>query len=91
MGIAAVDNSWKPLNIALDYDETFTEDRVFWRSFIILTSAHRHQVTFVTYRTNDPLDDNSDIELDAKTCGIEIVYSCGKPKRMVFDLSLIHI
>ena len=78
----------KQLRIALDYDGTYTEDVNFWNNFIIMAEISHHQVTFVTYRTNNALDDNSDIESDALRCGIDIVYSYGQPKRRVFDADI---
>ena len=78
----------KSLKIALDYDETFTEDKAFWWSFIDLARSHHHLVSFVTYRTDNDCDNNSDIEYDAKKCGIPVVYSWCKPKRSVFDADI---
>ena len=68
-----MDMNNKSLVIALDYDETFTEDVVFWRNFVILAQSSNHSVTLVTYRTNTARDNNFDIEADAKFCGIDAV------------------
>ena len=78
----------KQLKIALDYDETYTADREFWRSFVALAKSHNHQVSFVTFRTHNIYDNNIDIFIDSKKCGINIVYSSGKPKRSVFDADI---
>jgi hypothetical protein len=78
----------KQLKISLDYDETYTADRKFWRSFVELAKAHQHHVSFVTFRMNDACYNNADIEHDAKQCGINVVYSSGKPKRSVFDADI---
>ena len=78
----------KVLKIALDYDETFTSDRSFWSNFVILSKISNHQIVFVTYRTNREVDNNSDIESDAITCGINVIYSQGQPKRTVFDADI---
>lgn len=38
------------MNIALDYDGTYTEDPVLWDAFIQRAVEHGHQVTCVTMR-----------------------------------------
>ncbi len=78
----------KQLKIALDYDETYTADKAFWRSFVELAKAHQHHVSFVTFRRDDICDNNADIEYDAKQCEIDIVYSSMKPKRSVLDADI---
>lgn len=55
---------------------------------MILSKISNHQIVFVTYRTNREVDDNSDIESDAITCGINVIYSQGQPKRTVFDADI---
>lgn len=78
----------KSLKIALDYDETYTTDKSFWRTFVELAKSHQHRVSFVTYRTNGDCDNNADIEYDSEQCGINVVYSWCKPKRSVFDADI---
>ena len=39
--------------IALDYDDTFTADPVFWRAFIELAQAGGHKVIIATLRENN--------------------------------------
>jgi hypothetical protein len=53
-----------------------------------MAKNYHHHVSFVTYRKNRDRDDNCDIEADAKRCGIDVVYSCGEPKRSVFDADI---
>ena len=71
------------MKIALDYDETFTEAPVFWGLVVNLAKQHGHEICFVTYR--DHRWGNDDIELDAESLGIEIIYTCGKQKAGVYD------
>ena len=49
----------KALNIALDYDETFTAHRELWTNFVYLAKGCKCKVTFVTYRYDNGL--NTDI------------------------------
>lgn len=39
-----------PLNIALDWDGTYTADPELWDAFIKLAQSRGHRVTFVTLR-----------------------------------------
>ena len=71
------------MNIALDFDETFIEDPLFWAKFVSNAHARGHTVTFVTYRP--AYGSNSDIELEAECLGIDIVYTEGKQKQHCFD------
>ena len=66
------------MKIALDYDETFTEDPILWEGFIKLAKERKHVVTFVTYRLDSI--DNEDIISDSKRLGIELVFTNGKQK-----------
>ena len=75
------------MNIALDYDETFTADRDLWTEFILNAKDRNHEVRFVTYRSQidvltNPSEaaNNADIEADAKFIGIDIHYTSGKNK-----------
>ena len=68
--------------IALDFDETFTEDPILWTAFVDRAKTRLHTVTFVTYR--QPNGDNSDIEYEAKCLGLDIVYTSGKQKQHHF-------
>jgi len=40
------------LTIAIDYDDTYTADPVFWDKFIQLAQNHNHKVICVTARRN---------------------------------------
>lgn len=68
--------------IALDFDETFTEDPTLWTAFVVKAKIRLHTVTFVTYR--DSRWGNSDIEGEADCLGIDIVYTAGKQKQHCF-------
>lgn len=71
------------MKIALDYDETFTNDPELWISFVINAKNNGHSVSFVTYRNSNW--NNSDIEEYAKILDICIVFSNGRQKAEVFD------
>ena len=71
------------MKIALDYDETYTEDPILWTAFIDNCKERGHAVTFVTYRPDN--GDNADIEYEAQCLGIDIVYTSGKQKQHCFD------
>ena len=79
-------NYEKHLNIALDYDETFTANRSLWTQFVLLAKQSNCTVTFVTYRFES--GKNKDILLDAETLGIDIVFSGGKQKSDVFKADI---
>jgi hypothetical protein len=68
--------------IALDFDETFTEDPSLWTAFIVKAKTRLHTVTFVTYRPSN--GNNSDIEYEAECLGLDIVYTAGKQKQHCF-------
>jgi hypothetical protein len=69
--------------IALDYDDTFTEDREGWGLFVNIMKNRGHDISFVTFR--DPaLMDQIDITTDSEQLGIPIVYTYHRQKRHVF-------
>jgi ABC-type proline/glycine betaine transport system substrate-binding protein len=70
------------MNIALDFDETYTEDPALWAAFITKCKVRGHTITFVTYRPNN--GDNADIESESECLGINIVYTAGKQKQHCF-------
>lgn len=72
--------------IALDFDETFTEDHSLWTSFVINAKNRGHKVTFVTYR--DSRWGNYDIEYEAECLGLDIVYTAGKQKAHCFKADI---
>tara|TARA_R110000744_G_scaffold78726_1_gene155040 strand:- start:531 stop:842 length:312 start_codon:yes stop_codon:yes gene_type:complete len=69
--------------IALDFDETFTEDPALWTAFVVKAETRLHTVTFVTYRPDN--GDNADIEYEAECLGIDIVYTAGRQKQHCFE------
>jgi hypothetical protein len=77
-----------PLNIALDYDETFTAHRELWRQFVYLAKSLNVKITFVTYRIGGNAYGNEDILEDARSLGIPVVFSNGEPKSSVFKADI---
>ena len=68
--------------IALDFDETYTEDPILWAAFINKCKVRGHSISFVTFRSDN--GDNSDIKYEAECLGLEIVYTAGKQKQHCF-------
>jgi|GEM_PF-2444325 len=77
------------MKIALDYDETFTEDPIFWRGVIDLAKQRGHSVTFVTFRVemNEGYSGshNADICADAADLNIDVIFTNGQQKAHHFD------
>ncbi len=70
------------MQIALDFDETYTVDPFLWDAFVAKAKQRGHTVTFVTFRSSRW--DNEDIKAAAESIGIDIVYTEGKQKKHVF-------
>ena len=70
------------MNIALDFDETFTTDPELWAEFIDLAKHRGHEVTFVTYR--DHRWDVDDIMQVASELDISVIFTAGKQKSTAF-------
>lgn len=66
------------MKIALDYDETYTEDPELFNVFTLRAISRGHEVKFVTWRRPD--GDNAVLEATASMLGIDVVYCCGKAK-----------
>lgn len=66
------------MQIALDYDDTFTNDETLWRAFVSNAIDRGHSVAFVTSRQDD--GDNIDIMADAKALRIPVVFCNHKAK-----------
>lgn len=62
----------------LDYDETYTEDKILWDTFIINAIYRGHEVYLVTYR-DKVLDWTPDMDY-LKTLGVEIICTGGVAK-----------
>ena len=80
----------RPLNIALDFDGTFTEDKDLWLDFVDLTKRNRpHRIYMVTLRSEE--HDRDAIHDYLEDYGVEIVWCDGRSKREVVDEKGIHI
>lgn len=71
----------KELNIALDYDDTYTANKGLWFNFVMLCKSQKCDVRFVTARfeTTDKYS-NEDIYLDASGLKIPIIFCNGVQK-----------
>lgn len=69
------------MNIALDYDGTYTNDTLLWKTFISICKYAYHKVIIVTARNKD-LDENEELrELAAN--GVRVIYCDGVAKKHV--------
>ena len=67
------------MNIALDYDGTFTEDPTLWSCFAALAAKRGHTVTIVTMRyPSEPIPDMP----------LPIVYTSRKAKAVAFKADI---
>jgi hypothetical protein len=72
--------------IAVDFDETFTDDPLLWGAFIQQAKARLHHVMFVTFRSDK--GDNSDIFAEAEALGIEVIFTSGRQKQHVVEADI---
>ena len=77
MSVTSLEVGTVGLNIALDFDNTYTADNVLWDAFINLAVSLGHKVYIVTMRC--PTNDTIPIRLPDNLCGI--FYCNGNPKR----------
>lgn len=69
------------MNIGLDYDDTFTADKMLWGEFIFLCKSRGHDIRFVTFRFENPNGyTNEDIYADADVYGIPVICTNGIQK-----------
>ena len=64
------------MNIALDYDDTYTRDPEMWDGFIALCRGRGHEVFICTCRGPNP-QENQDMVVPA---GIDVYYTNGQSK-----------
>lgn len=65
--------------IALDYDNTYSVDRILWRSFVALAKARGHRVVCVSGRDDEPLHRDA-LRADLPA-GVEVFLCNHCPKR----------
>lgn len=72
------------LNIALDFDDTFTAAPEMWRRFIELAKSHGNRVFIVTARNNT----ESDLHEIRQAVGLSIpVVMCGNQQKRAFCIN----
>lgn len=72
------------MNIALDYDETYVNDKILFDSFVKLALHRGHDIKFVTGRySTAPAHYNEDIVQDSEALGINIIFCDGEQKQSV--------
>lgn len=70
------------MNIALDYDGTYTADPAMWEAFINVARMSGHEVRIVTAR-DVKLDANADLDRLSKEVGV--IFTSGIAKRFVCE------
>ena len=79
------------MRIALDFDNTYTLDPLFWDDFIDSLKSSGYTVSFVTLRGDPSLlgsPCNSDIKGAAEKLGIEIIFTNGQQKAGLFKADI---
>lgn len=72
------------MNIALDYDDTFTADKQLWEPFVFSALQRGHDIRFVTFRFEHPNGySNDDIRFDSARMGIPVIFCDGVQKDVV--------
>jgi hypothetical protein len=66
------------VNIALDYDNTYTKDPYLWDQFILLFNGHGHYIWIVTLRNE--VQDAIELDPYIRDCIVGIIYCDGMPK-----------
>jgi hypothetical protein len=66
------------MTIALDYDDTWTEDPGMWAQFVDLARAQGHDVIVITARQRSP--ENEKELLSVLPCGTDFHFSFDEPK-----------
>ena len=72
------------MNIALDYDGTYTADTGLWRTFILAAQFRGHTVYLVTLR-DEKLDYEEEFDFLKKEYKIPIIFCNGRSKREVTE------
>lgn len=71
------------MRIALDYDDTYTQDPRLWNNFVQDAFDKGHEIMVVTFRSPDlPIDHD---------IGIPVYYTSWKAKRQYMELQGIDI
>jgi hydroxymethylpyrimidine pyrophosphatase-like HAD family hydrolase len=71
----------EPINIALDFDDTYTRDPMFWHKFIIDAKDRGHDIRIVTFRKSSMTDP----ALDYIKLTIPVIFTEYTPKRKFTD------
>lgn len=73
--------------ISLDYDCTYTRDKILWDSFIEQAKSRGHTVYCVTARCSSY--DSHEVKEDLQHLVDGIYFTCGQPKeKFMFDLGI---
>ena len=67
------------MRIALDFDDTYTRDPIFWENFVGSAIRRGHDVRIVTFRSKE--HNNSDLEELLNGVNIKVIYTGAHKKR----------
>lgn len=74
--------------ISIDYDDTYTRDKILWNSFIKQAKARGHTVLCVTARC-ELYGDGTEVKEDLEHLVDGIYFTCGAPKeKFMLDLGI---
>lgn len=81
------------MNISIDFDNTYTQDRELWNEFIRLAQSRKHNVYCVTARHANKSDHLTEVlESIGKLVGVHnCVFTGNLPKRPFCEANNIHI
>lgn len=78
------------MNLALDYDETYDRDKIFWDLMIDLAQSRGHKVYCITARSERHSDEVYD-DLEKRLGRDAIVFTGGQAKKSLAYIKGINI
>jgi hypothetical protein len=69
------------MNIALDFDDTYTRDPTLWNEFVRMCQYRGHTVKIVTARSSDK-NECAEVEAVGQMLDINVICTSGKQKRV---------
>ena len=74
----------RQMNIALDYDGTFSADPGLWKNFIRDAKLRGHEVILITMRYEDPVE-SAEVIQALEESDVRIIYTNRKAKQKFVD------
>lgn len=69
------------MRIALDYDNCYDRDKMFWFDVVQLAKQYKHEIVIVTARSNSD-------DVIKHNIGTKILYCDGKPKKECYNADI---